>query len=78
MTGVSTGEGDLTSNSAVRTKARLWGNGLISMISMAGAGEEDGRGGVVIISSTCCQRNDLHILSELPYHVHWPFQACLN
>ena len=29
----------------------VWGNGDISMTSIAGAGEDDGRGGVVIVSS---------------------------
>lgn len=50
--GLPTGEGDGKSISLVTTKAGLCGRGDISIMSIAGAGEDGGKGGVVMTLST--------------------------
>jgi len=50
------------------------------MTSMAGAGEDEGNGGVVITSSILVSAR--HLYNILPdgssYHDHWHEQACLK
>lgn len=69
--------------SVVTTKAGLWGKGDISITSIAGAGEDEGSGGVVITSSKVAMSVfEFMVIVRLSltqaYHGHWPDQERLR
>jgi hypothetical protein len=68
----TSGVGDNSSISAVNVKGILCGNGDISIMSMFVAGDEDKRGGVVIVSSAnslSASRSCPCLRSNHSYHV---------
>jgi hypothetical protein len=73
----SSGVGGWITTSVVRVYGSLWGRGDISIMSMVGAGEDDGKGGVVMTSSV--NSFSMQSLSNDPtvisYHVVHPLRT---